>query len=388
MHRFIKPTFLGILAIVLLQAECLRPALAADESRASVSPTVVAVETVIAAPSSMIESVDVVGTLKAKRRAEVKSEYAGIVAEIFVNDWVEIKKGDRLARLDTREAQSLLSRAGAAVEIARADKLQSKAALSRAERELARLEQLKSSGLATQQSIDEATTEQQVALARSAAVTAQLSSAEYEFELTKTRFSKAVISAPISGVIAERGVNVGDLVGEAGSNTALFKIVDNRLLDLNVTVPSRYIGDLKPGLSLTFTTTSFPNRNFTGRITYLNPSLNDADRSLQVVAEVPNDPLVLRDGMFVQGRIILNERTDILQIPRSALISWDMEAGKGETYVVLNNSAHRRPVATGAFQNDRVEIVKGLSAGERVISGGGFNVTDGVAVAAREVEWR
>ena len=388
MNRVLSVILTGI---VILSAWTVIPksASAAQETPATSSAQpAVTVETITASLSSFTESIDVVGTLTAKHRAEVKSEYAGIVGEIFVNDWVEVKKGDKLARLDSREPQAVLNRAGAAVEMAKADLLQAKAAFTRSERELARLDNLKTSGLATRQNLDEATTEREVAAGKSAAAAAQLRSAEYELELARTRFAKTLITAPISGVIAERGVNVGDLVGEAGSNTALFKIVDNRRLDLKVTVPARYIGNLKTGLPLSFTTASFPERSFEGRVTYLNPSLNDTDRSLQVVVEVPNDPVVLRDGMFVEGRIILQERQGILQIPRGSLISWDMAAGKGEIFVVTDGKAQRRPVETGATRQDRVEIVKGLSAGERVVSGGGFNVIDGGPVHARETEWK
>lgn len=346
---------------------------------------VVAVETFTASASVLTESIDVVGTLTAKRRADVKSEYAGIVREIFVNDWVAVKAGERLARLDGREPESILKRAGAAVEMARADQLQAKSALTRAKRELSRLENLKNAGLTTRQSLDEAATEREIAEARLEAAEAQHKSAEYELELARTRQSKTLILSPLGGVIAERGINVGDLVGEAGSNRILFKIVDNRLLDLKVTVPARFAGELRIGMPLSFTTASFPNRTFYGHVAYINPSLSETDRSLKVVVEVPNDPVALRDGMFVEGKIILRERPDVLQVPRGSLITWDMDTCNAEVYVVENGVARRRPVETGAVRQNRVEIVKGLSTGDQVISAGGFNVSDGVAVKPRNV---
>jgi RND family efflux transporter MFP subunit len=382
-----KSRLIPILATALVMYCAALPAraLGGDAGQAALPPAGVAVETFVAAPMPMTDSIDVVGTLAAKRQADVRSEYAGIVSEIFVSEWVAVKKGDRLARLDVREPQVVLSRAGAAVEMAHADQLQAKAALARAGRELARLEHLKTSGLATRQSLDEAATERDVALAKTEAAAAQLRSAQYELELARTRFAKTLISAPIDGVIAQRGVNVGDLVGEAGSNRVLFRIVDNRLLDLKVTVPARHVGDLRTELPLTFATASFPQRTFEGRVTYINPSLGQADRSLQVVAEVANDPVVLRDGMFVEGRIVVRERPAILQVPRGAMISWDMSAGRGELYVVQEGIARRRAVQTGAVRQDRIEIVSGLTAGERVIGGGGFNVHDGTPVTARDI---
>jgi RND family efflux transporter MFP subunit len=379
MRRILKWMTIGT---TLLMAFWSLPSWAAPVGDA---PAAVAVETITASPSLLTESIDVVGTLAAKRRADVKSEYVGIVREIFVTDWVAVKQGDRLARLDGREPESILKRAGAAVEMARADQLQAKSALAHAEREFARLENLKTAGLATRQSLDEAATERDVAGARLEAAEAQRRSAEYELELARTRQSKTLISAPLGGVIAERGINVGDLVGEAGSNRILFKIVDNRLLDLKVTVPARFAGELRIGMPLSFTTASFPDRTFEGRVAYINPSLAETDRSLKVVVEVPNEPVALRDGMFVEGKIILRERPDVLQIPRGSLITWDMDARSAEVYIVENGVARRRPVETGAVRQDRVEIVKGLSTGDQVISAGGFNVSDGVAVKVKNV---
>ncbi len=353
---------------------------------AALQPPAVAVETIKVTPADFSERIGVVGTLTAKWQAEVKSEYAGIVNEIYVSQWVPVKKGERLARLDLREPQALVNRAGAAVEMARADQLQAKAAMARAERELARLENLKTSGLATRQSLEEAQTEREVAQARVEAATAQMRSAEYENELARTRFAKTVITAPIDGVIALRGVNVGDLVGEAGSNRVLFRLVDNRLLDLKVTVPARHVGSLKPGLPLTFTTASFPERIFEGRITYINPSVNAVDRSMQVLAEVPNDPMVLRDGMFVEGHILIRQRAGVLQVPRGAMVSWEMESGNGTVFVVEGGVARRRTVRIGSVEQERLEILEGLSAGEEVINGGGFNVKDGLAVQTRNTK--
>ncbi|MFH0730197.1 MAG: efflux RND transporter periplasmic adaptor subunit [Pseudomonadota bacterium] len=345
----------------------------------------VAVETITASPSVLTETIDVVGTLTAKRRADVKSEYAGIIREIYFTEWVDVKSGDPLALLDTREPEAISKRVGAAVEMARADQLQAKAALARAEREFARLENLKTAGLATRQSLDEAATEREVARAKRDAAEAQRKSAEFELDLARTRLSKTLIRAPLGGVIAERGVNVGDLVGEAGSNRILFKIVDNRQLDLKITVPARFAGELRIGMPVSFSTASFPNRTFEGRVAYINPSLNEVDRSLKVVAEVPNDPVTLRDGMFITGQIVLRERPDVLQIPRGALITWDMNAHTAEIYVVENGVVLRKPVETGSVKQDRVEIIKGLKAGERVVSAGGFNVSDGATVKARNM---
>ena len=131
-----------------------------------------------------------------------------------------------------------------------------------------------------------------------------------------------------------RGVNVGDLVGEMGSPKLMFRIVDNRLLDLTVTVPSTEMEKVRLGQELVFTTDALPGRTFTGKVMFINPAVSEADRSVKVVAEVRNVPEVLKGGLFVKGRIVTGERAAVLRVPRIALVSWDVDAKTGAVFVV------------------------------------------------------
>ena len=171
-------------------------------------------------------------------------------------------------------------------------------------------------------------------MARIAAAKAQALAAEKDLHQAQTRLAKAVIQSPLDGVVYSRNINVGDLVGEPGSTRILFQVVDNRQLELTVTVPSTEMGRLRLNQPLTFITDAFPEKPFSGRIKFINPTVNEADRSVKVIAEVPNSDETLKAGLFVKGRIITGERRKILQIPRTALLSWDVGAKKGEVFVV------------------------------------------------------
>jgi RND family efflux transporter MFP subunit len=282
-----------------------------------------------------------------------------------------------LAKLDSREIEALVQKAQAAVEVGKANLLQAEVADNRAERELTRAQNLKEAGLVTQQNLDDARTEKSAATARVAAAKAQLLAAEKDLKQAQARLDKAFIYSPLDGVISARNVNVGDLVGEPGATRIMFQIVDNRLLDLIMTIPSTEMGRLGLGQALTFTTDTFPGKNFSGRIKYINPAVNEADRSVKVIAEVPNTPEVLKGGLFVKGRIIIGQRRNVLQVPKSALLSWDVGAKKGEVFTITQNRSKRKPIQTGSLSNDWVEVVSGLQKGERVITRGGFNVKDG-----------
>jgi membrane fusion protein (multidrug efflux system) len=323
----------------------------------------VAVEVATVVPSTFQERINVVGSLVPKFEAEVKSEYSGVITEVYVTEWVRVKKGTPLAKLDTREVS-------AAIEAARAAVAQAEVAEKKAHREYARALKLKEVGLITQQTLDDALSAKDAALAATASARAQLNVAD-------TRLAKADIRAPIDGVISFRGVNVGDYVENMGSPRPMFKIVDNRLLDLTVTVPSGNMGALRVGQPLTFSTDVFPGRTFTGCIMYINPSVDEASRSVKLVAEVPNEPEELRGGLFVKGEILTGTRSGVLAVPRVALLTWDVNKNQGEVFVVRDQQAERRRVQTASSSGDLVEIVSGLATGDTVVTRGAFTVRDG-----------
>ena len=277
----------------------------------------------------MSEGIEVVGNLAAKFGADVRSEYTGIVTEVYVTEWVKVKKGDPLARLDTREIEVALQRTLAAVEVAKANLLQMEVGENRADREYERAVKLKEEGLITQQALDDARTERLAAAARIGAGKAQIRLAEEEVKQVQTRLAKTLLRSPMDGMVSLRNVNVGDFVGEMGAKP-MFRIVDNRVLDLTVTVPSGEMASLRPGQLITFSTDALPGKTFSGKVMFINPIVNEADRSIKVVAEVDNRNEQLKSGLFVTGRIKTGERKGVLKIPRTALLTWDVPGKKAE----------------------------------------------------------
>jgi len=338
----------------------------------------VSVDAEVAAAGDVAEGIEVVGTLSPKYQAEIKPEYGGVVAQVYVNDWAKVRKGDPLLKVDTREGEVLLQKAKAALEMAKAGQLEAEAAITRADREYDRAIKLQESGLLTRQGMDDARTQKEAAAARIAAAKAQVSIAGEDVAHATTRLSKAVIRSPFDGTVAERLVSAGDLVGEM--QKVVFRLVDNRLLELTVSVPSTEMAALRVGQPVRFSTDAFPGREFDGKVAHINPSVSPGDRSVRVIAEVPNVPEVLKGGLFVKGRIVTGGRKGVVQVPRTALLSWNVATRKGEVFVVDNNVARRRGVTTGTVQGDRVEISAGMRPGETVVTRGAFLLSDGDAV--------
>ena len=340
----------------------------------------VAVEAVAAASSELSDGIEVTGSLEPKFSVDIKTQIPGLIQQVYVSEWVRVRKGQALARIDVAETEAMVKRAEAAVESAKANLAQAGVAATRAERERERILKLKESGLATRQAVDDAGSEAEAAQARVDAARAQLGVAGGELRQTKARQDKAMVTSPMDGVIALRDVNVGDLASDAAAGKPIFRIVDNRLLNLTVTVSSADSSRIKQGQPLEFSVDALTGKTFTGTVMFINPELSSADRSLRVIAEVRNVPEILKGGLFTKGRIITGRRSGVLQIPRSAIDRFDLVARTGVIYVVQNGIAHTRTITTGSVTGEQVEVVAGLKSGEQYVVRGGFNLKDGDAV--------
>lgn len=370
-----RPIPLFALSLLLLVSACSK-----GEKAPVVEKPAIAVETTIAAPATLLASVPVTGTLSARRKAEVKTELGGLYREVYVTEWVEVRKGQPLARIQANETETAVKRGEASVASARAALLQAQVEADRSHREAERMAKLKSAGLATQQQLDDAGSAAAAADARVTAAQAQLRVSEEEVAQLRLRLAKSVVRSPIDGVVAMRAINVGDLSGVDAGGKVIFRIVDNRTLDLTVTVPSSALAQVQVGQILQFSSDGRPE-TFHGIVKYLNPSVSASDRSLQLMAEIDNSDGRLRDGLFVKGQIVTGSRDNILLVPRAVLSGIDLVNQKAFLFVVVGDKAERRAVQTGAISGEQVEIVTGLKAGETYVSRGAFNLRDGDKVS-------
>lgn len=373
--RRVKSLF-AILSVVISVSGCSN-----GNAEKTVSKPPVAVDLQVVEPAELAEIVEVTGNLEPKFYVDVRTQIPGLVKQVFVHEWVRVKKGQPLARIDVAETEALVKRAQAGIESAKAGQAQAKVTFNRAERELARMLKLKESGLATQQALDDARSEVDAARARMASADAQTASAEEELRQARARMAKGAVNSPMDGVVALRDVNVGDLASDAAVGKPIFRIVDNRLMNLTFNVSSADSARVKTGQPLEFKVDSYPDKTFSGRVKHINPEISSADRSLKVIAEVPNDQGQLKGGLFAKGRILIGKRSNVLQVPRSAVNGLDLTTGKGSLFVVENSVARKKDIVIGAQNGEKVEVVSGLKAGEQYVVRGGFNLKDGDQVS-------
>jgi RND family efflux transporter MFP subunit len=136
---------------------------------------------------------------------------------------------------------------------------------------------------------------------------------------------------------------------------------------------------VKVGQVIEFSTDALPGRSFTGKVMFINPAIDEASRSAKVIAEVVNRDGALKGGSFAKGRIVIANRDAVLQVPREALLNWNVEQKTADVFVVKGDVAEKRLVKTGASSDGIIEIVSGVQAGEQVVTRGGFAIRAGDA---------
>ena len=301
------------------------------------------------------------GTLTATEEATVRAQLGGTVLEAQAEPGERVDAGQVLARLDTAALQDSLLSSRTAVTTAR-----SQAALARREEE--RQHALGAAGIVSRRDIEIA--EQQTVAAR-----AQLSQAQAQLAQAQEQLGKTRITAPFAGVVSEKPFSVGDVVQPG---TALYTIVDPSSLELEAAVPAGQLAALRIGAPVTFMVNGLGDRVFAGRITRINPAVDPATRQVRVYAEIPNTEGELVAGLFAEGRISAQER-DGLTVPTDAI---DQTMQQPAVLVVREGKVRRINVQIGLRdeQAQRVEIRRGVQAGEVVLVGAAQEIPPGTRV--------
>jgi membrane fusion protein (multidrug efflux system) len=194
------------------------------------------------------------------------------------------------------------------------------------------------------------------------------------FEMSKLELSYAEIRAPIGGVVSRRNVKVGNLIQ---INQSLFKIDDFDPLEAVINVPEREMRLIAADQPVQMLVDAIPGEVFIGAVARVSPVVESATGTFRVVAQFRDESMKLRSGMFGRVRIVYDQRSDALVVPRAALMGDEQDAS---VFVVQDSVAKRRKVKLGYSDNGLVEVVDGVTEGEDVVTLGQAALRDGAKV--------
>jgi membrane fusion protein, multidrug efflux system len=353
--RIFLTTVVAILvagAIFGLKFHKLRQAAATMAAR---RPAPASVATAPAVAQTWRSELSAVGTVESFQGVTLRSEIEGRIVRIAFESDTPVKEGDVLVELDT------------ATEVAQLKSLEAAARLSSAS--LERATDLRRSNTNSASDLDTAHATHAQALAA--------------VEVLRATLAKKRIVAPFAGRVGIREINVGQFLNKADLVVTL-EAVNPVYVDF--ALPQQELPHLQTGLPVRIAVDAFPGRTFEGKIEAINPRVTEATRNVRLRAVVPNADETLRPGLFAQVSVLLPAESAVLELPATAVV---YSPYGNSVYVVVEKSvdggtkqfvAEQRFVTTGAKRGDQVAIVKGLTAGDQVVTAGQMKLRNGSPV--------
>jgi membrane fusion protein, multidrug efflux system len=281
-------------------------------------------------------------TLEAEQEATIVSKVRGILNEIYVEEGDEVQAGQVLAKLEEDQYR---------IEVARA-----KATLDRLYNDFMRNKELYNRNLISAETFQ---------------------NAQFEYEAQKSAYELAVlnlentaIKSPISGVISERFVKVGNMIG---TDQEAFRVTDFNPLQAVLYVPEHEMSKIRRGQVARIQADAFSGRVFEGRIERISPVVDSQTGTFKVTVFVNQSEDLLRPGMFGRVRIVYDTRQNTRMIPKSAVISEDFAQS---VYVIKDSLAFKKEIQTGYTNGSNVEVLDGLEEGEMVVTIGQGSLQD------------
>jgi RND family efflux transporter MFP subunit len=324
--------------------------------------TLAASDVSVVQPTTIEDVASISGDLHPIETVVIRARIEGDLDAVTVREGDVVRTGQLLARFDANEQES-------ALRSAEADRVAALSDLSNAEWNAEQSAQLFKAG---------AISEQAHKAAQQAVVTAKarLAAADSRVRATSSVARDTRVIAPTNGIVSKRQVENGEHVARGA---AMFEVVRNDVLELVAAVPSRAAGAVRVGQPVRFVA---DGRDFGGRVARVSPTIDPTTRSITVYVEVPNPSGAIRGGTFATGQVVSRTVSNVLAIPRDA-VHYSADGTMQYAYRIVNDAIEYAMLRTGVT-DDRlglVEVIDGLKAGDRIITGNVGNVGRGMRVS-------
>ncbi len=360
------------------------------------------------------DSIEYVGTLQAEQTVDLKPQTAGQIAEILVKPGDRVQKGQQIFRLTPNQTSSQVSSAEANVNAAIAARTtalkqvqaaRSQVSSAQAQFDLAKVNNDRNQFLASQGATPRSNADQTLATLKTQSAALQASrdqfgatqaaydqadanvrKAQAETETARVGFDLTQVASPIDGSVGDITLKVGDYVT---TGQTLTTVNQNNTFDLQIPIPIRYAGQLRPGLTVELLDPNNGEQLSSGSIYFVSAQTTSTAQTIQTRARFPNSNGKLRDAQYVRSRVIWKTQPGVL-VPTEAV---SPIGGQNFVYVATTktdndgktqNVAHQVPVTLGNIQGQSYQVVKGLKPGDKVIVSGVSKLKEGTAIAPQE----
>ncbi|GAB4034687.1 efflux RND transporter periplasmic adaptor subunit [Spirosoma gilvum] len=320
------------------------------------------------------------GELKPWNRVSVYAKVKGFVRDIPVDRGTIVRKGQLLARLDAPEVISELSQAQAQLQAQEAT-LVEQTTRARASRQIYNrlLQTAKMEGAVSANELEQAQAKMQADSAMVAVVrgTVQASRSNYQAKTELRQY--LTITAPFDGIVIERNISPGALVGAGDNGKPLFVLEDSRTLRLTVAIPETFANQLPKNSSVSFTVNAMPDRRFNAKLARSAQSLVEANRSMMAEFDVPNASHELKAGMYAEVQMPIERTSKTLFVPTTSVVS---SSEKMFLIKVQDNRVQWVSVQKGNVIDSLVEVFGDVQAGMTIVKKASEEIRDGQEVKA------
>jgi membrane fusion protein (multidrug efflux system) len=348
---------LGVVALVIgtlayVKTRQIKTAMAAG----GFTPPPESVTTTVAKQEKWPSTFKAIGTAVAIHGVTVSADLPGTVDKIMFDSGKQVREGEVLVQLDTRQERAQLEAAEAAQELAKI--------------RYGRTRDLLNQGVISKQEFDQATAEQRQGDAKVTEIRATI--------------ARKTIRAPFSGTLGIRQANLGQYLA-AGDPIVPLQSMDPIYVNFNL--PQEMAAQVQPGRTVRIGADELAGTQFPGRITAVNSVVDQTTRNIEVQATVANPGGKLRPGMFVQVETAVGTERNVVSLPATAInyapygdsvfVVTDMKDPSGKTY----KGVRQQFVKVDRSRGDQVAVISGLNAGEEVVTSGVFKLRPNAAVS-------
>ncbi len=327
------------------------------------------------------------GYVTARREATVSSKITGKVIEVLIEEGMNVKEGQVLARLDDTNVKASLRLAEAEVAATKGALEETSARLHQAELELKRLSELVKSNIASQSDLDQAEAEAKALQARLAKQRQDVTVTEQQAAVWQQQLEDTIIRAPFAGVVTSKNAQPGEMIspvsaGGGFTRTGICTIVDMASLEIEIDVNESYINRVEAGQPVLATLDAYPEWKIPCTVIATIPT---ADRQKSTVrVRVGFDKLDARILPEMSVKVAFRE-TGVatvsaarnVAVPKAAL---QEQNGRDVVWVAQNGRVERRAVTVSQVIGEEAELSAGLSGGERVVVNSPVGLADGSPV--------
>jgi HlyD family secretion protein len=268
------------------------------------------------------QTVTSTGQLNAVVTVQVGSQVSGIILNLGADFNSVVQEGQIIAQIDPTRIKATLEQAKAQLKNAEASEARAKVNHEQAKREWERGHALAEKKVIGEAEIDLLKSKYDVARVDLQSSSAQVAQARASVGMAKVDLERTTIRSPISGVVLQRAVDVGQTVAASLQAPTLFTIAqDLSKMEVRAAIDEADVGKLKEGLEARFTVDAYPGREFVATIHQIrsNPNVQQNVVTYDAILRVDNVDGKLRPGMTASVRIVTEKRENVLRVPNAAL---------------------------------------------------------------------